>query len=355
MAFLRITSKSISRKGVLLLCAGLFLISFSALLSQNQPQSRISIPIYLNGNARPGDRGIYTAAGIRYNDHELSLKFPNWARIGKGNYFTLQYRYYLPHAGRTAKSFLAFETGTGDDYFWSGSRGNLIKVGLKSRSLYAGLGLDKRLWANTYGYFQLGFGFFTEKAELLGANWRSGSAPQLSFGLKYDIPLKGERNQENTLPEDYTSRPRLFFSYKWKFQPSDPANDLYIGFGATNHQFTLEVGLLRWMRVYGGLQFGGLQNQSDTLGFGFQGGGLGLKLHLYQWKRLAFFNEIGYFYLRRPEYNFYSSRVLIGNSLEYRVRPGFYLFGGQVMGIVNNYFIHEFQVGVTVSPGEIFR
>ncbi len=103
------------------------------------------------------------------------------------------------------------------------------------------------------------------------------------------------------------------------------------------------------------LQFGGLQGKSDTLAFGFQGGGIGLKMHLYQWKRLAFFNEVAYFYLKRPYYNFYSSRVLIGNSLEYRFRPGLYLFGGQVMGIVNNYFIHELQVGVTVSPGEIFR
>jgi hypothetical protein len=320
---------------------------------QSRKETNISIPTYILASGRLWEGGLLEAVGVRFKSHELAIQVPNPFFLQRGYAFGSHYRCYFPKAGKPVEPFVEIDAGI--------SKIPLIGIGVgtqfggKSKGLYFGLGADILFSKQLSGFSMLGYGYSKLTFDLPQNPYMEAFAPQLSFGLKYDIPLKGERNQENTLPEDYSSRPRVFFSYKWKFQPRDPANDLYLGFGAPNHQFTLEVRLLRWMRVYGGLQFGGLQNQSDTLGFGFQGGGLGLKLHLYQWKRLAFFNEIGYFYLRRPEYNFYSSRFLLGNSLEYRVRPGFYLFGGQVMGIVNNYFIHEFQVGVTVSPGEIFR
>jgi hypothetical protein len=347
------------RRGIPFLLAVFILFSrISTLKGQDSTSKPLSLAVSMRSNNRVYTGTIAPGIGLRWGDHQFSAYWPNlvltrWYTLG------LEYRYYLPHAGKGIRPFLSVGAGFGKVPVFGvisypapiGSR----PFGGRAVSAQVDMGADYRLFHRVYGFTMFGYGVTKVRQNLKDSPVFPVPGIQLGFGLKYDILLRGSIPEENSLPEDYGQRSRLFISYRWKFQPSDFGNDQYIGSGATAHQFTAELGVLPWMRITGGLQMGGLENASDTLAFAIQGAGLGLKMHLYQWKRLAFFHDIGFFYLRRPEYRYYSSRFVIGNSLEYNFGRGLYLYAGETMGITDAFFILDFHLGVTVSPGEIFR
>lgn len=333
----------------------LFATAAQESVAQRSGVDRISIPVYLQAVGRPYNGGLGEALGLRLDNHELGIQLPAPYDLERRYYLGAYYRYYLPGAGKPASPFFQLDGGFSDGLppVISNSSGD---PRVRSQGVSLGLGVDIKIkkgfgayllmsgswtWLQPYALFPRGFS-------------TSFYSPVFSGGLKYDILLKGERNEAPTLRSGEVAGARLSFSYRLDAMLTRWSDDRFGNFLQASHQITAEYGISPWLRAYGGLQFASTADGRGGRSFGLMGMGLGLKAHIYQYKRLSLLTEAGFWYLPWVVLGSEGTHFQLGGSLEYQVHPGLSVFAGGTGNWLAKDPVFSWQqanIGFTVQPG----
>ena len=258
-------------------------------------------------------------------------------------------RFYIPGLGRDTRPYLesrfsaAYMPG-----FRITSQGN---GGATFRALTFNPGVEHRFVEGLSGYFSYSpvswtWTKFDDPDGLPLARFRY---PSVTFGLKYDLLLRGGFSEEPSNQKTYPGRERFFLSYRTLIWP-EAEERLGNRNEMVNHNLSLDWEFHRMFRLSGLVQVGTRRQFSDgvvSTPFGFKSMGLGVKWYGIRRGKWAYFNDIFFVFSPNPQIRYLDKMIHLSHNIAYQVLPGVEADLGYGFSIAQGETVPTWEIGLT--------